>query len=230
MSQVQEVYLWLYPRTRNVYSWAYTSPLMVNSSYTDGTVIKVFFVYSRNPRTSQVHAVYLWLCHRTRNVYSWAYTSPLMVNSSYTEGTVIKVWILVCCCPFKKAGTINQNSVLLFVKRLSIWKLKNRLLKTCWYWYVVTGLDKHFFQHKVVNIFLTISFIICFGCSKEPSHWDGSFEYPKHMFWLRNKKISFSLRERSGSVVECLTRDRRAAGSSLTGVTALWSLSKTHLS
>ena len=38
------------------------------------------------------------------------------------------------------------------------------------------------------------------------------------------------VRERSGSVVECLTRDRRAAGSSLTGVTALWSLSKTHLS
>ena len=34
----------------------------------------------------------------------------------------------------------------------------------------------------------------------------------------------------SGSVVECLTRDQRAAGSSLTGVTALWSLSKTHLS
>ena len=27
--------------------------------------------------------------------------------------------------------------------------------------------------------------------------------------------------ERSGSVVECLTRDRGAAGSSLTGVTAL---------
>ena len=28
----------------------------------------------------------------------------------------------------------------------------------------------------------------------------------------------------------CLTRDREAAGSSLTGVTALWSLNKTHLS
>ena len=37
-------------------------------------------------------------------------------------------------------------------------------------------------------------------------------------------------RERSGSVVERLTQDRRAVGSSLTGVTALWSLSKTHLS
>ena len=32
------------------------------------------------------------------------------------------------------------------------------------------------------------------------------------------------------SVVECLARDRRAAGLSLTGVTALWSLRKTHLS
>ena len=37
-------------------------------------------------------------------------------------------------------------------------------------------------------------------------------------------------RERSGSVVECLTRDRGAMGSSLTDVTALWSLSKTYLS
>ena len=38
------------------------------------------------------------------------------------------------------------------------------------------------------------------------------------------------IRERSGSVVECLTRDRRVVGSSLTGVTGLWSFSKTHLS
>ena len=36
--------------------------------------------------------------------------------------------------------------------------------------------------------------------------------------------------KRSGSVVECLTRDQGAAGSSLTIVTALRSLSKTHLS
>ena len=42
-----------------------------------------------------------------------------------------------------------------------------------------------------------------------------------------NRVIS---RERSGSVVECLTRDQRVAGSSLIGVNALWSLSKTHLS
>ena len=39
-----------------------------------------------------------------------------------------------------------------------------------------------------MNFFLPIDFNICFGCSKEPSHRDGSFEYPQHMFWLRNKK------------------------------------------
>ena len=34
---------------------------------------------------------------------------------------------------------------------------------------------------------------MCCGCSKEPSHRDGSFEYPQHMFWLRNKKNNFLL-------------------------------------
>ena len=40
--------------------------------------------------------------------------------------------------------------------------------------------------------------------------------------------VFLNFRERSGSVVECLTRDGGAAGSSLTDITALWSLSKTH--
>ena len=31
---------------------------------------------------------------------------------------------------------------------------------------------------------------MCFGCSKVPSHRDGSFEYPQHLFWLRNKKTN----------------------------------------
>ena len=32
-----------------------------------------------------------------------------------------------------------------------------------------TGLDKKNTERKIVNIFLPISFNICFGCSKEPS-------------------------------------------------------------
>ena len=47
---------------------------------------------------------------------------------------------------------------------------------------------------------------------------------------VANIQSTEEFRERSGSVVEWVTRDRRAAGSSLTDVMALWSLSKTHLS
>ena len=47
---------------------------------------------------------------------------------------------------------------------------------------------------KVVIIFVSISLNMCFGCSKEPSHRDGCFKYPKHMFWLRNNKNNFQLR------------------------------------
>ena len=43
-------------------------------------------------------------------------------------------------------------------------------------------------------IFLPISLNMCFGCSNEPSHWDGSFEYPQHMFWMRNKENNFPIR------------------------------------
>ena len=41
-----------------------------------------------------------------------------------------------------------------------------------------------------MNISLSISFNICFGCSKEQSHRDGSFEYPQHMLLLRNEKVN----------------------------------------
>ena len=54
---------------------------------------------------------------------------------------------------------------------------------------------------KIAIIFLSISLNICFGRSKEPSHRDGSFEYPQHMFWLRNKKIIFSFALLSGGLV-----------------------------
>ena len=43
-----------------------------------------------------------------------------------------------------------------------------------------------------MNIFWPIKIYICFGCSKEQSHWDGSFEYPHHMFWLWNMKVVFN--------------------------------------
>ena len=52
-------------------------------------------------------------------------------------------------------------------------------------------------------IFLSISLNMCFGFSKEPSHLDGSFEYPQHMFLLRNKRIIFSYTLLSGGLIVC---------------------------
>ena len=46
----------------------------------------------------------------------------------------------------------------------------------------------------------------------------------------RTSDLQVKLWEHSGSVIECLSRDRGVAGSSLTGVTSLWSLGKTDLS
>ena len=43
---------------------------------------------------------------------------------------------------------------------------------------IFKGSAKQVFEPKIVIIFLSISSDICFGCSKEPSHWDGSFENP----------------------------------------------------
>ena len=52
----------------------------------------------------------------------------------------------------------------------------------------------------------------------------------KNSLELMGESFRINPRECSDSVVECLTRDRGATDSSLTGVTGLWSLSKTHLS
>ena len=59
---------------------------------------------------------------------------------------------------------------------------------------IYIGLDKEFFERNFFYIFLTISFNICFWYLKEPSHWDGSFDYPQHMFWMRNKKVNVLVR------------------------------------
>ena len=53
----------------------------------------------------------------------------------------------------------------------------------------------------IAFISLPISLNMCFGCSKEPSHRDSSFEYPQHMFWLSNKKIFFQYALLSGGLI-----------------------------
>ena len=55
------------------------------------------------------------------------------------------------------------------------------------------GSVKQNFKSKTMTINWLLSLNICCGYSKEPSHWDGSFEYPQHKFWMRNDKINLRL-------------------------------------
>ena len=54
------------------------------------------------------------------------------------------------------------------------------------------GPDNRKYDSKKRILFLSMHWIICFGCSKEPSHGDGSFEYPQHIIWSRIKKNNFN--------------------------------------
>ena len=74
----------------------------------------------------------------------------------------------------------------------------------------------------VVSLSKTLYPLLSTGSNQETSQHDPDNNFT-HFFFEWSE-------ERSGSVAECLTRDQRAVGSSLTGDTALWSLSKTHLS
>ena len=65
--------------------------------------------------------------------------------------------------------------------------------KTLRFKQVFIGPDKPKNKSKIVIIFLSISLNVCYWCSKETSHWDGSFEYPQHMVWLRNKKNNYQI-------------------------------------
>ena len=56
---------------------------------------------------------------------------------------------------------------------------------------------------------------MCFGCSKEPPHRDGSFEYPQHMFWLRNEKIIFRYPLLSGGLTYATSTKTKEYQSSL---------------
>ena len=62
------------------------------------------------------------------------------------------------------------------------------------------GPVKQKIKRKIEIIFLSISLNMCFGCSNEPSRRDGSFEYPQHMFCLKNKKIIFNYAFLSGGL------------------------------
>ena len=80
------------------------------------------------------------------------------------------------CIIISKGDRVGYHSKWIFIYFISSISLKIE-------WSFI-GPVKQSFKPKIAIIFLPISLNISFGCSKEPSHRDGSFEYPQHMFWL----------------------------------------------
>ena len=84
----------------------------------------------------------------------------------------------------------------LLVQNFSSVKFNCNLLVNHW-WILETGVTTVIIgSGQICKIFerkIPIIFNIYFGCTKEPSHQEGSFEYPQQMFWLRNKKNNFDL-------------------------------------
>ena len=74
-----------------------------------------------------------------------------------------------------------------------------------WQWtcicYCPEGQLSNFFSVKLWLFSFTISLNICFGCSKEPSHRDGSFEHPQHSFGREIRKIIFWYAGLSGGLI-----------------------------
>ena len=89
---------------------------------------------------------------------------------------------------------------------------------------VVTTRFWHLSHKSIISLLSKIRLTICYsytmGCP--PVRGDNPLAKARGLSYVQADKHGITnLWERSGSVVECLTQDRRAVGSSLTGVTAL---------
>ena len=128
----------------------------------------------------------------------------LCVRIEIDQLNCVNCWVIIHCLSVSCTKINHSGCALVIWSSLQLtskqWIITQQItagadlfLKQVVQLHVLQVLINKTFQRKIVNIFLPIIFSICFGCSKELSHWGSSFEYPKHMFWLRNKKIIFVL-------------------------------------
>ena len=92
-------------------------------------------------------------------------------------------------CLSSTIRTLSLRSGMQCQKRASLSKVLSKALQTTFDFFRAVTRKGPDSECKLVLIVFSISLNICFECSKGPSHRDGSFEHPQHMFWLRNKKI-----------------------------------------
>ena len=107
----------------------------------------------------------------------------------YPKESLYKIWI-------KLVQWFQRRGCLKMLKDRQMLRTDDRQSQSHWYtislpmslrlrWTKNVGL-------KIVKNLFDINFYICFGCSKEPSHWDDSFEYLNHVL-VENMKSNFEL-------------------------------------
>ena len=137
---------------------------------------------------------------------------------SYWQFYTLKAFPYILICMWLTIYTLKAFPYILICMWLTILYFES--ISIHFDMYVIDNfiLCKHFYDNFILCKHFYDNFILC-------KHF--------HTFWYKHDwKFHFNdrAREGCGSVEECLTWDRRAVGSSRTGVTVLWSLSKTHLS
>ena len=113
----------------------------------------------------------------TQNTYK-IYGLEMNYNS-----TLIKFPYLDLCVTMHCLENITQ------AKNLNLEISSNPIGSECWMEKLPQNINNKMFTilplkflHKIVNMLLSVNLNLCFGCSKEPSQRDGSFEHPQHMF------------------------------------------------
>ena len=130
---------------------------------------------------SRINFVLSWVEHG-----SFITSGPEISRQHLSSLCLVDILLVLSCYGSTDIPTSSYDN---------IFKLQGRKPIEDWYGYDSGSYTQicQLVNHRIVIIFLLISLSMWFGWKKEPSHWDGSFEYPQNMFWLRNENINFLL-------------------------------------
>ena len=104
----------------------------------------------------------------------------------------MKVYNCLKCTKYETCATLHRFHILCISCDCDSEMLNVFFLIYTYFQLISTGLQLRVSNKNLIFLFLNQN--ICYGYSKEPSQWDSSFKYPKHMLKLMGKKIFTILR------------------------------------
>ena len=126
--------------------------------------------------------------HKYKHHYKNFYSDPRFIQFIYSYSHASKRFVEVSLYKIGKCYP-DESTFTLFFLFLQVFSRA----RICHSHRSKRSNQANMFCLKLLCFCLPIDLNICFGCLKEPSHRDGSFEHPQHMFWLRNNNNNFQL-------------------------------------